>query len=85
MDWKLFATFAAPLISGFIVFLLNKHFQNKPRLIAYYGHVSAHLLPNNKYPVYLMLFKREPNKAILDGEFKNKLPIIIKYGDSMII
>lgn len=42
MDWKVFATFLAPLITAFIAFILNKFFQNKPKLIAYYGHISVH-------------------------------------------
>jgi hypothetical protein len=83
MDWKLFATFAAPLISGFIIFLLNKHFHNKPRLIAYYGHVLAHTIANNKCSVYLLLSPVEPNKGSLDRRLGNQFPILIKHGDTI--
>lgn len=83
MDWKLFATFAAPLITAFIAFLLNKHFQNKPRLIAYYGHVSAHRIPNNKYSLYVMSSIAEPNKVSLDAQYSGKLPMLIKHDNNV--
>lgn len=83
MDWKLFATFAAPLISALIAFLLNRHFQNKPRIIAYYGHVSAHTIPSNKYFVYVMSSITEPNKVSLDTKFSDKLPMLIKHGNNV--
>lgn len=38
------AIFGAPLIAAFITFILAKYSENKPKLVAYRGYISAHRL-----------------------------------------
>ena len=41
IDWMIFATIAAPLIALFVGAWVNRRFENRPFLVAYFGHVSA--------------------------------------------
>lgn len=41
MNWHLFSVYSAPIISGLILFFINKYYQSKPRLVASYIHASA--------------------------------------------
>jgi hypothetical protein len=41
IDWMILATIAAPLITLFVGVWVNRRFENRPVLIAYFGHVSA--------------------------------------------
>lgn len=45
---------SSPFVVAIIVFLLNKFFNNKPKLIAYYGHFSRHFLkkPQPNIPIF---------------------------------
>lgn len=86
MDLKIFAGFASPLITIFITFFLNKYFYNRPKLIAYYGNISAHKIPvNTGYGINIMLSKIEPCKSQLDIFFREKIPLLIKYQDKIFI
>jgi hypothetical protein len=79
-----FAIFAAPLITTLIAFLLNKYLQNKPKLIAYWGHTSSHKMPfNTGYFVYSLALNTKPNQILLDRQYKDKVPVIIKSGDDL--
>ena len=52
MNWNMLASFAAPLITAVIGFLLTKFFQNKAKLIAYYSYTSVHkVTPPNSTPL----------------------------------
>jgi hypothetical protein len=42
IDWHLVARIGAPLAAGVLTFLLTKFLQDRPRLVTYYGHASAH-------------------------------------------
>lgn len=54
---------------------------NKSELIAYYGHVSAHKLPNDTgYLINIIEFDTKPDKAQLDLHYKEKIPLIIKFN-----
>ncbi len=44
VDWSIVATIAAPLITLVAGALLNRAIENRPRLLTYLGHVSAHRL-----------------------------------------
>src|SRR5262245_40950800 len=86
MILKTFASFAAPIITIFIAFFLNKYFYNRPKLIAYYGTISAHKISVNiGYGINIMLSKIEPCKSRLDILFKDKIPLLIKYQDKIFI
>lgn len=41
MDWGALATIASPVIGVFVGIWGNRRFENRPRLISYYTHVSA--------------------------------------------
>lgn len=63
MASKIFATFAAPTITAIIAFILNKYIQNKPKLIAYYGHISSHKIPvETGYQINSMAINAGSNK-----------------------
>lgn len=40
IDWTIVATIAPPLLAVFIGVWLNRWFENRPKLVVYYGHVS---------------------------------------------
>jgi hypothetical protein len=40
IDWIVVATIAAPLLAAILGFWINQRFENRPKLVAYYGHVS---------------------------------------------
>lgn len=86
MDWSLFAKFAAPLTTALILFFLNKYFYNRPKLVAYYSHISAHRVPsNNGYFINIMTIGIEPNKEQLDKQYSDKLPMLLKNGNDVLI
>ncbi|AUH73375.1 hypothetical protein [Legionella sainthelensi] len=79
MDWKSYAPLFASAITTLLAFILNKYLYNKPKLIAYYGHVSAHKIPLDKgYALNLLQMNELPAKEFLDANFKNKIPLIIR-------
>lgn len=81
MEWNVFAAYASPIITALVAFLLAKYFYNKSELIAYYGHVSAHKLPNDTgYLINIIEFDTKPDKAQLDLHYKEKIPLIIKFN-----
>jgi hypothetical protein len=41
VDWAIFATIAAPIITLFLGVILNRAIENRPKLVAHYGHVSG--------------------------------------------
>ena len=41
IDWNAVATIASPVIALFVGVWVNRRFENRPVLIAYYSHVSA--------------------------------------------
>ena len=41
IDWNVLATIAAPLFALFVGVWVNRHFENRPVLISYYGNVAA--------------------------------------------
>ncbi|KKK48481.1 hypothetical protein LCGC14_3144670, partial [marine sediment metagenome] len=41
IDWQIVAIIAAPIITLFIGAALNHFLQNRPKLVAHYGHVSG--------------------------------------------
>ncbi|HAT9718361.1 TPA: hypothetical protein ACK8SK_000240 [Legionella pneumophila] len=78
MDWNSYAPIFASLITAILAFILNKYFHNKPKLIVYYGHVSAHKIPLDKgYTLNLLRLSELPAKAFLDTNFITKVPLII--------
>lgn len=84
MDWKSYAPLFASTIAALLTFILNKYLYNKPRLIAYYGHVSAHKIPLDKgYSLNLLQMKELPAKEFLDANFKNKIPMIIRVRNDI--
>lgn len=46
MDWNLVSIYSAPVISGIILFLIKKHYEDKPKLVASYIHASAVTINN---------------------------------------
>lgn len=40
IDWTIVATIAAPLLAALIAVWLDRWFENRPKLVVYYGHVS---------------------------------------------
>ncbi|HAT4697482.1 hypothetical protein SC738_04275 [Legionella pneumophila serogroup 1] len=84
MDWKSYAPLFASAITTLLAFILNKYLYNKPKLIAYYGHVSAHKIPLDKgYPLNLLQMNELPAKEFLDANFKNKIPLIIRVKENI--
>jgi len=41
IDWVAVATIAAPIIALFVGIWVNRHFESRPILITYFGHVAA--------------------------------------------
>ena len=41
VDWQIFATIAAPVITLFLGALVNRRFENRPVLLTHWGHVSS--------------------------------------------
>ncbi|EPW3767503.1 hypothetical protein ACWI58_002908 [Vibrio fluvialis] len=48
IDWNIAAQIAAPIIAIFVGALLNRFLNERPRLIAYYGHVASHSFNNTE-------------------------------------
>ncbi len=84
MDWELIKILGAPILTALLAFILNKYYQNKSELIAYYGSISSYNIPNDRgYPVYLLVLDEEQNKSDLDKVFRDKIPMLIKYGEGI--
>ena len=41
IDWGVVASIAAPIIALFVGVWVNRKFESRPKLISYYGHISA--------------------------------------------
>jgi len=51
MDWNVFATIIAPIVTLFVGMFLNHYLEGRAKLIAHYGHVSgfrSHQSPNGQ-------------------------------------
>lgn len=79
MSLQIFATFSAPLITIIIGFWLNKYFQNKPKLIAYYGAISSHKIQTfTGYAINIIELTENLDKSQLDISLRDKIPLLIK-------
>lgn len=41
VDWQIFATLAAPILTLFLGVWINRRFENRPVLLSHWGHVSS--------------------------------------------
>lgn len=41
VDWQFLATVAGPIVALFIGVLVNRRFENRPKLLSHWGHVSS--------------------------------------------
>lgn len=48
IDWNIAVQIAAPIIAIFVGAALNRFLNERPRLIAYYGHVASHSFNNTE-------------------------------------
>lgn len=44
IDWNIVAQISAPIIAVFVTAIVTRYFSERPKLIAYYGHVASHAL-----------------------------------------
>lgn len=84
MDWHQLAIFAAPITTAIFAFLLNKYFQNKPRLIAFRGYVSVHKIPSTSgYKIFSLAVNAQPNIATMNRLYSANIPMLIKHDNQI--
>jgi hypothetical protein len=44
IDWNIVAQITAPIVAVFVTAIVSRYWSERPKLIAYYGHVASHAL-----------------------------------------
>lgn len=90
IDWVAVSQIASPIVAGSIVFMLTKYFNEREKLIAFYGHVASHALqsktegqPDNYIHSHAVVVRNIGNKTATNVKISHSyLPNFIIYPDT---
>ncbi len=90
IDWTIVSQIAVPIFTCFIGIVLTKYFNEREKLIAFYGHVASHALqskteghPDNYIHSHAVVVRNIGNKTATNVKISHSyLPNFIIYPDT---